>query len=252
MLDLYDDQDNSLRCAIKDKNTAMRNISQIVGGETSDTSKPSPTGVASEGEVGDMSPTTLATPLKGLPVVSSYDNLFVNQQEDAVSGGLQTQQQRSRSVTVTSFLKPPTPLPVPQATAASTAAAALSSSAFPRPRSNSQGGSEPALDYSSDHSTFSEANRELHSSTPGSGPAHLVNPQNNIPPPTPAVDSTPFTSYPCTPNFDSCPPPTASRELEYRFYETKTVPPTSTVLGTSLASSSTEDNFSAPKRARVE
>lgn len=238
MLDLYDDQDNSLKCSIKDKNSVMKNISQIVGGETSDTSKPSPTGVATEGEVGEVSPTVALTPLKVLATATSYDNLYTSQDDG------QTQQARSRSVTVTSFLKPPTPLP-------GSGGQQQGSQVFPRPRSNSLSGGVPPpespaapLDYSSDHSTFSEANRELTALGSGST-AHLGSLLQHIPPPTPAVDSTPFTSYPCTPNFDSCPPPAAMREQDYREMKTQ-------FLGSNSTDDRDNSNSSAPKRARIE
>jgi len=211
LMDLYDEEDNSLKCAIKDKNNSLRNIGQIVGGETSDTSKPSPTGIATDGEVGEAQPSismSVTKPTDGISTVNAYDNLYLQQQEEV--------EKTRKNVTVTSFLKPPTPM---------------------HPRSGSLGGLPPpespapgALDYSSDHSTFSEANRELSRT-----PSH----QSQMPE-TPAIES-----CPPTPNFDSCPPPGALREQDYRYLEVKTAQ--------FMSSNSSNDNDSSvPKRARLE
>lgn len=205
-MDLYDEEDTSLKCAIKDKSNTIRNISQIVGGEASNTSKPSPTGIATDGEVGEPQiPVTLnVTKPTGISTVTSYDNLYLQQQDEV--------EKTRKNVTITSFLKPPTPM---------------------HPRSGSLGGLPPpespapgTIDYTSDHSTFSEANRELTRT-----PSH----QYQMPE-TPAVES-----CPPTPNFDSCPPPGALREQDYRYLEAKTATITSY-----------DSDSSAPKRARLE
>jgi len=202
MMDLYDDEDNSLKCSIKDKATAMKNINQIVGQESLHAPpKPSPTGVA-ESEGGLSQEASLVNKVVGgVVTATSYDNLYQQEEE-----------RKQKNVTVTSFVKPTTPH---------------------HPRTNSLGlppleaPAPQPLDYNSDHSTFSEANREM-SATPN----HM-----SVPPETP-VDSTPFSSYPCTPNFDSCPPPYAMREQDYR-------------VKSQMFNSNVEDN-SAPKRARIE
>jgi hypothetical protein len=226
LMDLYDDEDNSLKCAIKDKTTSLRNITQIVGGETKDTSKPSPTGI-SDGEVAISSSSTSTT------VTKTVSALYLQQQQSLLQD---EEKARNKTVTVTSFLKPHTPLH-PRSGSLGSAPLPTETTAAP-------------LDYSSDHSTFSEANRELSRT-----PAHHTQ-QPDAPPQTPTIDqqSTPFTSYPCTPNFDSCPPPAAMREQDYRYLEVKTqfLTGNNTNNSNNLSSSSNDDNNSAPKRARIE
>jgi len=244
LMDLYDGEDTSLRCAIKDRNAALRNIQQIVGGETSDTSKPSPTGVVtSDGEVPSSSSSTTADKITkpnhnnvnnsnniGLNTISSYDNLYNSQlQQQELEG----KQQRSKSITVTSFLKPQHP---------------RSGSLGNAPHSTEQSPTaQQSVDYSSDHSTFSEANREL-SHTPGHSYSQL--------PATPVIESTPYTSYPCTPNFDSCPPPAAMREQNYQYTvdsKVNNIGSSSNSTSNNIASTSNDFNEdSAPKRARFE
>ena len=181
LLELYDDKDMALCCDIPDRAAAAKSIAQLAGSQPVETQssglKPSPVVVSAvESEIVCVSSSTTKSP--SLAPISSYDNLF------AASGDAA----KVKTVTVTVM-----------AGSSSAVKAPLDSVLGPRSRSLSNDpitstpqhlpppADTPAADYSSDYSTFSEANQHR---------SAAMDTPSNLPPPM----ETPPPSWPCTPS----------------------------------------------------